>query len=107
MLRFAAILASHYGGGVWRWLAEERLPTFNAALDLLRPLEAGEDLRQLSVLSLMHGKREQHERQSAIDELRQQADRLAGKEPHDVENPSFEELLMEFRIAGWQVEVTD
>ena len=107
MLRLATVLAGHYGGGVWRWLTEERLPTFNAALDYLRALEASEDLRRLSLHSLMYGRQPEHERRSAIDYLRQLADRLAGKEPRDVENPTFEELLMEFRIAGWDVEVTD
>ena len=107
MLRLAVKLSDRFGGGVWRWLNEEPLPVFDAALGYLGPLRAADDLARLSVQSLMNGNMTQWDFETAVDDLRERAQRLSGIEPEE-SWPTMEELAASLSArAVSHVEIVD
>ena len=101
----ASILASAYGGGVWRWLHRERVPTFNAALEYLGPLSANEEIRQINAYGLANARGDDWKIRSALQDLEDRAARLSGD--WDDDDITMEELAAEFGAAGFDVEIFD
>ena len=99
----AARLASHYGGGMWHWLAETPLPVFNFAMNVLGPLQAEESLGQVTIGALGNGLVEKDRSGEIMAEWERIARGL--RKPEKREPDTMAEVSAKFQLAGMAVEV--
>ena len=99
----AARLARAYGGGMWQWLSESPVPVFNAAVRLLGPLAAEDNIGQVTVTALGSGLVKKHESSRITHEWERIARQL--RRPEKAEALSMDEMKARFALMGMPVEV--
>ena len=99
----AARLASHYGGGMWHWLAEAPLPVFNAAVGFLGPLQAEESIGQVTIGAMGNGHVKKEDAKDIMADWALTARKL--RKPVKREPETMAELSAKFQLAGMAVEV--